>query len=289
MTKQAAQHYTLTQWFIDWLPALPLLVLAYGLVVAPIAMLLMQSFLTDDGSFTLTYWVDTLASRNNQRAIFTSINLGVVSATLALLIGSPIAWLISRMTLIQRSVWLATLNIATNFGGIGLAFGFVAILGTYGMLTLSLQQLAIPFVPPAPGSFGGLVIAYAYTNIPLFILLTLPGMGILRQEWWEAAQTSGATQWQFWRSIGLPILAPFLTAGWVLVFTWAIGLYGLPLALGVGSTQDISLITVQMGETLESDFFGRQQAAVLSMLLLLLAGISLSAYRFILRRATRWF
>ncbi|GAB4365852.1 MAG: ABC transporter permease subunit [Elainellaceae cyanobacterium] len=279
---------SIIQWLKDWLPALPLLVIAYGLLVMPIAGLLIQSVMSE-GQFTLAHWLEALTSPINQRAILTSITLGIVSATISLIIGSPIAWFISRMASGQRSLWLAALNTATNFGGISLAFGFVAILGTYGMLTLFLQQLTIPFIPPASGSFWGLIMAYAFTDIPLFVLVTVPGMGMLRQEWWEAAQTSGATQWQFWRSVGLPLLAPFLGAGWVLIFTWSIGLYALPLALGGGAARNVFLITLQIGNTLEANVSGPGESAVLSMLLLLLAGFSLITYRLMLQRAARWF
>ncbi len=286
--KRTIFYQSVLQWLTDWLPALPLLVVAYGLLVAPIAMLIVQSVLADDGSFTLTHWITILTSRSNQTAITTSLSLGLISATISLIVGGPIAWFISRMLPLHRSLWLAILNTATNFGGIGLAFGFVAILGTYGMVTLFLQQLAIPFQPPASGSVLGLAIAYAYVNIPLFILLVIPGMGSLRQEWWEAAQISGATQWQFWRSVGLPILMPFLGAGWVLVFTWSIGLYGLPLALGSGVSRNVLLITLQIGDTLRASISGQGEAAVLATILFVLACIGLATYRCILRRAARW-
>lgn len=289
MARRSIGYQSVTQWLTDWLPALPLLIIAYGLLVAPVAFLLIESFLTDDSKFTLVNWVETLTNHRNQQAILISTALGIVSATISLMIGGPIAWFMSRMLPVQRAIGLATMNMATNFSGIGLAFGFIAILGSYGMLTLFLQALGISFIPPAPGSFWGLVLAYAYTDIPLFILLTLPGMSILQQEWWEAAQTSGATRWQFWRSIGIPILLPFLAAGWMLIFTWSIGLYGLPLALAGRSTASAFLITLRIGNTLEANISGQGEAAVLAILLSLMACISLLTYRLMLRRVAQWF
>jgi putative spermidine/putrescine transport system permease protein len=278
------------QWFADWLPALPILAIVYGLLVAPVVALLVQSFLSDEGGWTLANWAEVLTSRSDRRAILTSLSLGAVSATSSLLIGAPIAWFVSRMLPVGRSFWLSMLNMATNFSGIGLAFGFVAILGNFGMMTLALKDLGLPFVPPAPNSFWGLVLAYDYTNIPLFILLTIPGMGILRQDWWEAAQTCGATQRRFWRSIGLPILMPFLGSGWLLIFTWSIGLYGIPFALaGNGATRKVSLITLQIGDILQANISGQGSAAVLAMVLLLIGAFSLLTYRWMIGRAAQWF
>ncbi|MFM7221380.1 MAG: ABC transporter permease [Nodosilinea sp.] len=288
--RSLSPRQSLTRWLVNWLPALPMLVLAYGLLAAPVLALLLQSFQGDDGHFTLANWVEVLTSRGDRRAILTSLMLGTVSATTALLVGAPIAWWISQLLPRGRSLWLSLLNTATNFSGIGLAFGFVAILGNYGMITLAFQDLGVPLMPPAPNTFWGLVLAYNYTNIPLFILLTIAGMGMLRQDWWEAAQTCGATQVRFWRAIGLPILAPFLGAGWLLVFTWSIGLYGIPFALaGNGATRKVSLITLVIGDSLQASISGQGEAAVLAMVLLTIAAISLLTYRWMLGRTARWF
>jgi putative spermidine/putrescine transport system permease protein len=243
------------------------------------------------GGFTLDYWVDTLQSGGGRRAILTSVQLGLVCAVISLLVGGPLAWLISRMVTVHRSVWLSLLNVAANFGGIGLAFGYIAALGTFGMITLALHDSGIPWVPPELGSFASLVMAYEYTNVPLFVLLTLPAMGIVRQEWLEAAEVSGATRAQFWRHVGLPVLAPFLTAGLLLIFTWSIGIYGLAYALGENAvtTGSLRLITLQIGITLNSGSGTEERAFVLAVVLLLLATGSLLLYRLTMKRALRWF
>ena len=190
----------------------------------------------------------------------------------------------------RRATWLALLNVAANFGGIGLAFAFTATLGTVGMLTLALAAVGAGITPPAPSSFAGLVLGYEYSNIPLFVLLTIPAMGVLRHEWWEAAQASSATRLQFWRYVGLPVLSPFLAAGWLLIFTWSIGIYGLAFGLA-GRTGNLTtrLITLQIGFALDSSAVPEERAAVLAVTLMLLATVSLLAYRRLLRWALRWF
>jgi ABC-type spermidine/putrescine transport system permease subunit II len=85
-------------WLVNWLPAIPLLVLALALLVAPAVLLVVQSIWREEGGgLTLDNWTRTLGSRNNQVAITTSLQLAVLSATLSTLIGTPAAWLISRM------------------------------------------------------------------------------------------------------------------------------------------------------------------------------------------------
>lgn len=274
-----------------WLPALPLMALAIVFLVVPTVELVVRSFYTPDLGWNLSFWQDTLTSNGSRKAILTSVRLGLVCATIALIIGTPMAWAISRMVTSKRSTWLALLNVGANFGGIGLAFGYMAALGTYGMVTLAVQKVISGFMPPEIGSFTSLVMAYSYTNVPLFVLLTLPAMGIIRTEWMEAAETCAATRWQFWRYIGAPVLAPFALAGWLLIFTWSIGLYGLAYALGrtASTTGELRLITLQIGLTLNTGAGKEERAYVLAVVLLLLATVALVAYRLMLRRALRWF
>lgn len=273
-----------------WLPAVPLLALAGIMLVIPTIALILGSF-GMPGTATLDYWIDTLQSNGGRQAIWTSVRLGVVCAAIALVVGSPLAWFISRMITARRSVWLALLNVAANFGGIGLAFGYMAALGTYGMVTLAMQDIGVPWDPPDIGSFASLVMAYSYTNVPLFVLLTLPAMGILRQEWLEAAEVCAASRWQFWRFVGMPVLSPFLAAGFLLIFTWSIGIYGLAYALGgtAASTGQLRLITLQIGLNLNTGVGKEERSYVLAVVLLLLATAALLLYRATMKRALRWF
>lgn len=274
-----------------WLPALPLILLASALLIAPTVELIIRSFHSGDTGWTLQYWRDTLDSNSSKQAIRTSFRIGLTCATLSLIVGGPLAWLVSRMLTFRRSVWLALLNVAANFGGVGLAFGYVAALGSFGMVTLFVTDIGLPFDPPQMGTVTSLILAYEYTNVPLFVLLTLPAMGILRKEWMEAAEVSRATRWQFWRYVGFPILTPFLAAGWLLIFTWSIGIYGLAYAMAgtASETGRLRLITIQIGLTLNTGAGREERSFVLAVILLLFATVTLIAYRLILRWALRWF
>jgi putative spermidine/putrescine transport system permease protein len=116
-------------------------------------------------------------------------------------------------------------------------------------------------------------------------------MGVLRDEWSEAAQVASATRWQYWRRIGLPLLAPFILGGALLSFTWAIGVYGIAYALaGFSPTVPTRLLTLQIGQTVANDAVtGSARGGALSVLLIVLALIALAAYRLLIRRGLRWF
>ncbi|MFI6323302.1 ABC transporter permease [Nonomuraea sp. NPDC050556] len=266
----------------NWGPALPLLVFAFVMLVLPALRLVHDTFALRDGSYGLGNITKVIDNPVDRQSIVGSLALGFVQATIATAIGAPAAWLITRMKLGGRAFWLSLMNVASNFAGIGLAFGFVALIGSTGMLTL-LTGLEFPSV----GSFSGMNIVYLYFNVPMFVLLTLPALSVLKDDWQEAAAVCHASRWQFWRHVGIPVLSPFVVAGWLLIFTWTIGVYAVAYALA-SSPGSQKLITLQIGTTLESSVFGLERAAVLSVLLMILAIGSTVLYRLSLRRAARW-
>ena len=279
----------LAEWFVDWSLALPLILLATAMLILPAVAMIVQSFTTEDGTFTLLNWTKTFGAASAQHAIEDSLLLAFTVASIALVVGAPLSWIVSRMTRLSRSINLGILNVATNFSGIGLGFAYVAALGVYGMVTLAMKGLGLDLVPPSQSSFWGLVMAYEYSNVPLFVLLSLPAMSLLRDEWWEAAQTSAATRLQFWRYIGWPVLRPFLLADWLLIFTWSVGLYGLPVALlGQRPGGAFRLITVEMYRSMLGSLFGERRMPVYAVFLMILAAISLLTYRFIVRKGNQW-
>ncbi|NUT11951.1 MAG: ABC transporter permease subunit [Nonomuraea sp.] len=285
----AARRWAPGRLLAAWGPALPLLLFTLATLVLPALRLLHDTFALPDGSYGFDHIVKVARNPVDRQAIGGSLALGLTQATLATALGAPSAWLITRMRLGGRAFWLSLMNVASNFAGIGLAFGFVALIGSTGMLTLLLKALFgfedNPF--PSLGSFNGMNIVYLYFNVPMFVLLTLPALSVLKDDWQEAAAVCHATRWQFWRYVGLPVLSPFVVAGWLLVFTWTIGVYAVAYAIG-SSPGATKLITLQIGTTLETSVFGLGRAAVLSVLLMILAIGATVLYRLSLRRAARW-
>lgn len=285
----ATKPAPLSTFWVDWSLAIPLILLAGCALVLPCLVLIRASFAGPSGAgFTLANWSAVLGSSAMRQAVLNSLFLGFMVATVSMVVGAPLAWLVSRMPRVRRSLHLGMLNVATNFSGIGLGFAYFAAIGTYGMVTLSLQRFGIAFEPPSANGFTGLVVAYIYGNIPLFVLFSLPAMSLIKDDWQEAAKTCGATWLQFWYRVGFPVIRPFITASWLLIFTWTVGLYGLPVAL-VGTTPLATrLITVEMNRSLLGSLFGSQRMPVLAVILMILALISLALYRYSVKRGTKW-
>ncbi|MFD3842074.1 ABC transporter permease [Streptomyces sp. NPDC058642] len=218
-------------------------------------------------------------------ALVGSVKLSAVSAVLAALFGLPLAQAVvtSRHRALREAVLTAS-GVLANFGGVPLAFAFVATLGNAGVLT---RHLGLTDKGWDLYSFWGLVIVYLYFLIPLMILTITPALEGLRVQWREAAQNNGATTTQYWRHVALPVLAPSLLGGLVLLFGTAFAAYATAAAI-VGSS--IPLITLQIADALSGNVLVGQEnvALALSLDMVLIAGLVMAVYLPLQRRSARW-
>ncbi len=273
----------------NWAVALPIGILVLVFLVGPALTIVVDSFRGPNGLPTLDNWSRIFSSPPNVQAITGSITLGAVVATLSVIIGTPLAWVISHLRIGRRSVAVALLNVAGNLSATTLVFGASAAFGTVGLITLTLQSVWPDFAGVDLYDRSGMMLVFLYFHIPLYVMVILPSMGLPSVLLWEAAAISGASPWFFWRRVGLPMLFPFLLAGWVLIFIWAISQYGIPLALGAASG-GVDLMAMRIGSLISTAGRGNrlEQAACLSLLLIVISGLALFFYQRLLRWAAGW-
>ena len=193
--------------------------------------------------------------------------------------GGP-AWL--------RSPLIAFSGVAANFAGVPLALAFVATLGTTGMVTRLLSGAGINLYQNGFSlfTFSGLMVVYAYFQIPLMVILIAPALDGLRREWREAAENLGATAGQFWRHVGLPILAPALLASLVLLFGNAFSAYATAYALTSGA---LPLLPLQIGAVLSGNVLSDPHLGqALALLVIVVMTITMTAYTVLERLGSRW-
>ncbi|MGW4872180.1 ABC transporter permease [Streptomyces chartreusis] len=272
-----------------WLAVLPLLVftaLAFGLPA--LAMLNGAFTVKDPATGATSYTADNLTNSLQGAyltALLGSVKLSAVSAALGALLGLPLAQAVvtSRFRALREAVLTAS-GVLANFGGVPLAFAFVATLGNAGVLT---RHLGLSDKGWDLYSFWGLVLVYLYFLIPLMVLTITPALEGLRSQWREAAQNNGATTVQYWRHVALPVLLPTLLGGFVLLFGSAFAAYATAAAM-VGSS--IPLVTLQIADALSGNVLVGQEnvALALSLDMVLVAGLVMAVYLPLQRRSARW-
>lgn len=275
----------------SWLGLVPFLLFCLLFEVLP-AIIIIQGSFTDNtsGAFTFNNFQRVVSLPSNLHAFETSIEISLVSA----LIGGAVGGLAAYGVYTLRVSWLRNFligfsSIAANFAGVPLAFAFVATLGVTGFVTASLLNL-FHLDLYAHGfsiyEFWGLAIVYVYFQLPLMILLTLPALNGLRPEWKEAATNLGASNFTYWRRVGLPILLPSLVAAAMLLFANSFGAFATAFALAQGNINLVPiLINFVMNGNVTVDF-GLGNALAVGMIIVLLVAVTL--YTVMLRRVNVW-
>jgi putative spermidine/putrescine transport system permease protein len=212
-------------------------------------------------------------------ALFSSVIPGILGVFLAHAIAT------SRSELLRRLVASAS-GVLANFGGVNLAFIFLASYGLNGIATVWLKSIGVTFQPNL-SDFNGVVFVYMYFQIPLMVLIVTPALGGLRQSWREAAEGLGASTWSYWRRVGVPVLTPAVLGGMLLLFGSGFAAYATVQALTAGS---VALAPVLIGDFLNGNNLAGYEhvgyAIGFGMLVVLL--VTMVAYVLIQRRATRW-
>jgi putative spermidine/putrescine transport system permease protein len=247
---------------------------------------------TDPVTFEETWSTDTIVAVTEgayRRAYLGSLQLSAITAVLGAVLGLALAVVIvrARGTLLRRLILTAS-GVLANFGGIPLAFAFLATIGNAGVLTALLQDsLGIGLGGFSLYSMAGLALVYLYFLIPLMVLTIIPALEALRPQWREAADNLGASGWQYWRHVGGPVLAPPVIGATMLLFASAFAAYATAKAL-VGSS--IPLVTLQISDALSSNVVvgSENLGKALALGMVLLIGLVMVFYAWVQRRTQRW-
>ena len=272
-----------------WLAVVPLLVFVAVAFGVPAIAMLNGAFSVKNQTTGATSYSSANLTTSLQGAYLTallgSIKLSAVSAGIGTVLGLPLAQVVvtSRFRALREAALTAS-GVLANFGGIPLAFAFVATLGNAGVLT---KHLGLTAKGWDLYSFWGLVIVYLYFLIPLMVLTITPALEGLRSQWREAAQNNGATALQYWRHVALPVLLPSLLGGFVLLFGSAFAAYATAAAM-VGSS--VPLVTLQIADAISGNVLVGQEnvALALSLDMVLVAGLVMAVYLPLQRRSARW-
>ena len=275
---------------MTWLGVLPFFVFIALFLLGPSVSLVVGAFQDEAGGFTLA----------NMRSLFEAQVLGAYKTTIALsaltaFLGGVFGGILAYAALTGGTPrWVRPLlttfsGVAANFAGVPLAFAFIATLGTTGLVTQFLND-ALGLDLYGGGfslfTFWGLAIIYLYFQIPLMILVIAPAIDGLRREWREAASNLGASPFQYWRYVGLPILGPSLLGAMVLLFANAFASYATPYALTSGQ---VNIVPVLIGQTFQGDVFSNpHQGHALALGMVVIIAFSTIIYTLLQRRAARW-
>jgi putative spermidine/putrescine transport system permease protein len=274
-----------------WLGIVPFFLFTIFFLIIPSSTIFIRTFLdSKTNSLTLQNISTLFHSRYLMESYWISIKLSLVTSIGGGIFGFLLAYAAIRGSLprFMAASLMTFSGVASNFAGVPLAFAFIALLSPTGMLIGWLRALG--YNPYFHGftlyTFWGLAIVYMYFQFPLMVLVIAPAIEGMRREWLEASENLGASSFQYWRYVALPILGPALLGTMILLFGNAFGAFATAQALTGGQ---INLVTIVIGSQLRGDILGDPGTGyALAFGMVVIMALAIIGYTVLQRRTERW-
>jgi len=273
-----------------WLGLVPFALYLALFLALPTILAVATGFVDGDGAFTwanLTALVDPVILTT----FWNTTWLSVLTAAVGAILGALVCYAALGLppTGVIRSMLDAGAGVLAQFGGVMLAFVFIATIGVQGVVTVALRDtVGIDLQPGAwLYSLPGLILPYIYFQVPLMVITFLPALSALKPQWTEANLVLGGTRASFWARVGLPVLAPSFLASFLLLFANAFSSYATAAAL---ASQGSQIVPLQIRTALTSEtVLGRENlAGALALGMIAVVGVVMWLYSVIQSRAARW-
>lgn len=207
-------------------------------VLIPNGMVFITSFLTQDAQSTLQLPITwdhylTLFNPRYGHIFANSIYLASITSFICLLVGYPTAWLIASYKPITQRILLFMLILPFWTNSLIRTYALKIILSTKGFMNTCLLYLGIIDEPlHLLYTQTTVVIGFVYILMPFMILPLYNAIEKLPSSYKEAAIDLGATRWQYFYKIMLPLTTSGIIAGILMVFLPAMGMFYLSDLLG---------------------------------------------------------
>ena len=275
---------------LAWLATLPFFAYTIAFLFVPAVSVMIGAF-QDKANHATSTNVRLLFHHPYIDYYWGSLRVSVVTALAGALFGMLIAYAAIRDGTPRwiRSVLTTFSGVAANFGGIPLAFAFIATLGPLGVVTTWFRNAGYDTSVRWPHfqlfSERGVELAYMYFQLPLMILVIAPALDGLKREWREAASNLGAKGWQFWRYVGIPVLMPSFLGAFILLFGNAFAAYATAYSIDQGS----NLVPIEIGNYYTGNVLDNPHLAqALAFGMFVVLALMMVIYIPLQRRAARW-
>lgn len=230
---------------------------------------------------------DTAAVDALRRSVVLSASTAVIGGLLGALLAAVIAAGPER-SLLRRSAYALSGALAQT-GGVALAFAWLATVGLGGTLTTAVQDAVGLDITGNGWLYGmpGLILVYCYFQIPLMVIVFLPALDGLRPQWREAAQTLGASRFQYLTQVAVPLLRPAFLGSLLLLFANAFAAYATAAAL-VSQGSPILPLMIRAALTSEVVLGQEHLAYAIALEMIVVVALVMTAYAWLLRRSSRW-
>ena len=275
---------------LDWVGVLPFFAYVGIFLLLPTAVVGIGAFFNADGSFTLDNYAHLSRSYVFKATITTTL-LSLVTALGGAFFGALLAYAIvtgNPHGMLRRLVVSAS-GVLAQFGGVTLAFAFIASIGSAGFVYLFAQSHGFDYYAHGIWLFelSGVALVYLYFQIPLMVLVFLPALDGIKPQWREATESLGGNTLQYWRYIAGPILFPSFIGAVLLLFANSFSAYATVNAL---INQGSPVLSQQIAAAISSEVGAAEPgfAKAIAIEMIVIVTVVTILYTLLQRRTARW-
>ncbi len=186
-----------------------------------------------ENKFNLVYFKLMVTDPNIRELVINSFKIGVAVTTATSFVSLPLAYFLTRFRYPGRNTLRAVILIPMIMPPFVGAIGMQQFFGLYGSINMLLVKLNLIDITETidwfRGGFWGVVMLSTLHLYPIMYLNIVAALANVDPSLEEAAENMGASRFQVFRQITLPLMMPGYFAGAILVFIWAFTDLGTPL------------------------------------------------------------
>lgn len=269
----------------------PFLIYVSIFLIVPTISVVLGAF-RQNGKFTASV-LPALFSTEMLGVTYRTVLVALISAVIGSIVGGLVAYVVStaKPDGLVRQIVSSLSGVLAQFGGVMLAFAFIAAVGQSGVITGWLSSLTNGVINLGAGnwlySFKGIFLVYIYYQIPLMVLVFLPAVDGMRLELREAASSLGASTRYYWRHVGGPMLLPSFLGSALLLFAEAFSSFATAAAL-VSQGDPILSLRIRTALTSEVVMGKTNFGFAIALEMIVVIGIVMLLYGLLQRRTARW-
>jgi putative spermidine/putrescine transport system permease protein len=275
---------------LDWVGVVPFFAYVVLFLILPSAIVGIGAFFNAFSALT----PDNFAHLSRSFVVKSTIQttaLSAITAVLGAVFGALLAYAIATGNPrgVLRRLSVSASGVLAQFGGVTLAFAFIASIGPAGFVYLFSKAHGFDYYSGGIWLFDlrGLGLVYLYFQIPLMVLVFLPALDGIKPQWREATESLGGGTWHYWRYVAGPILLPAFLGGTLLLFANAFSAYATANAL---INQGAPMLSQQISNALSSEVGAAEPgfAKAIAVEMIVIVTLVTILYSLLQRRTARW-
>ncbi|MGP9790334.1 ABC transporter permease [Roseinatronobacter sp. NSM] len=253
---------------------LPAVVLLIGFFVLPVVLLLTRS--VTEPELGLQNYRALLGNSTYARVFFNTFLVSGLVTLITLLVAFPVAWALAIMPRFWAAIVFAIILLSMWTNLLARSYAWMVLLQQTGLINRALLAIGLIERPlQLTNNLIGVTIGMVYIMLPFMIL---PLLGVIRKidpAILQAAALCGASKWQALRHVLLPLAAPGIASGALMVFVMSLGYYITPALLGGTANMMLAELIAQQVQSLVNWGMGGAAAFVLLVVTLCLYALQL--------------